>query len=248
MKLKYVVCSGANEYTDIDGLLSLQKEFPLAEFGFQVSGFKCFKGSPRLDWLHRLRKAAQANRTKPLNVALHLNRDWVEGFSAGWIDEVLADLLSWRTSAGKPFFPRVQLNFKFGREKEPDLPTLERMMLSFPDVRFIVSYNDANAHFLEQLYRRKKVTFDCLFDSSFGKAVEPQSLLEPAFPNVLQGWAGGISAENVQKRLQEIERLVPTNAEVFIDAEGALKGEDRHLSLEKCHTYLHNAFAYTNQL
>lgn len=45
-------------------------------------------------------------------------------------------------------------------------------------------------------------------------------------PTVLQGYVGGISMENVLNELDKINQVVPEDREIFIDAEGKLKGED----------------------
>ena len=47
MRVKTITCSGANENTSIDGLLSLLSEFPMAEAGIQISAEKCSVGTPR---------------------------------------------------------------------------------------------------------------------------------------------------------------------------------------------------------
>lgn len=240
MELKYVTCSGANEHTSIGALFALYEQFPFVEFGIQVSGQKCGEGSSRLDWLRSLRAQILAKNIN-LPLALHINQDWVEAFCQGELSPELQELLSYGNKLGMPMFQRVQLNFKVGREKTPNMDILEKQIISFPKVRFILSYNDANADIIRELYRRNEIVFDCLIDESFGEGIVPQKRLPLLFPDIVQGYAGGLSSENVISELKKINSIVPKDALVFIDAEGKLKGNDGHFSFMKAHDFLLNA-------
>lgn len=240
MKLKFITCSGANEHTDIDELASLLSSFHnIAEVGIQVSGKKVFFGSPRYMWLKMLHYRFQSLWPRPC-FALHLNQDWVENFCDGTYPTELIEFLKFRYPDGKPFFGRVQLNFKIGREKTPDLERLLASMKNYPDVRFILSYNDDNAAFIHKIYDTG-FKFDCLYDCSHGEGIKASRYAEPAFEDILQGYSGGISPENVTDVLKEISQVVPYERECFIDAEGKLKGDDGHFSIEKCRHYLKTA-------
>lgn len=155
MKLKYVTCSGVNEHTSIDDLFELYAEFPMIEFGIQVSGQKCGYTSPRLSWLNELYDEIMRRRIA-LPLALHLNQDWVTGFCDGRIPSVLYDLLLYRNHLQMPMFNRVQLNFKIGRERKPDFMNFENMILLYRKHRFIFSYNEANANFIKNFYARDR--------------------------------------------------------------------------------------------
>lgn len=237
MDLKCVTCSGANEYTNIDTLFVLYEHFPCIEFGIQVSGQKCGLNSRRFGWLKDIYLQI-FKRKKNLPLALHLNQDWVSGFCSGVVAPELKELLSYVNLEGDPLFQRIQLNFKIGREKEPQLETLENMMLKFSSVRFILSYNNANAALIEKLYQRHNVVFDCLYDESFGEGVAPKKRKAPVFPDIVQGYAGGLSPENVVRELNKIAAVLPPKAQFFIDAEGKLKGDDGHFSYSKAHDFM----------
>ncbi len=240
MNLKFVSCSGANEHTGIDDLLILLSDFsPKAEACIQVSGKKASWGSARYWWLRALFYRAVMTNTV-VNFALHLNQDWVEKFCAGQSVGELSEFLNWKNSVGLPFFGRVQLNFRIGREKTPDADILMRVLAQYPDVRFILSYNDSNAEFIRDLYR-KGLRFDCLYDNSHGEGIMSEHYASPAFDDILQGYSGGISPENVVSVLKNISCSVSGNREIFIDAEGKLKGDNGHFCLRKCRTYLENA-------
>ncbi len=246
MNLKYVTCSGANEYTDAEALFNLFAEFPMIEFGIQVSGEKCSFASDRYAWLIALHKAAMRKKIA-LPLSLHLNKDWVEKFCAGQEVAELNELLNLKNAQGKPFFQRIQLNFKIGREKRPNIKILEKTMLGFPSLRFILSYNQKNAVLIEKLYQRKKVVFDCLYDESWGEGVLPKQRMAPVFCDVLQGYAGGLSPENVTQELDEIASKLPCDAQFYIDAEGKIKGNDGHFSFANAHDFVENAYLWGKQ-
>ena len=244
MKLKYITCSGANEYTDISELLNVFSA-PLrvvAEFGIQVSGKKASLGSARYWWLQTL-YLRQSHYCPRCNFALHLNQDWVEDFCDGTPSAELSEFLSWKNFWRKPFFGRVQLNFRIGREKTPDLKRLLASMRKYPDVRFILSYNDDNAEFIHRLYD-EGFNFDLLYDNSHGEGIEANHYAPPAFDDVLQGYSGGISPENVVSVLNKISPSVSADKEIFIDAEGKLKGEDGHFSIKRCKAYVERAVLF----
>ena len=242
MKLKCITCSGTNEFTKIDDLFALYQEFPSVEFGIQVSSKKCSSGSARLAWLNNLKNQVLRKR-KALPLALHLNQDWVEGFCDGIKIPELQELLSWTDHQGNPFFQRIQLNFKIGRNKAPEIGRLESQMKKYPHLRFILSYNDANADLIWKIYQRRQVVFDCLFDESFGEGVAPSQRHQPVFDDVIQGYAGGLSPENVSSELEKIAELVPLDAVIFVDAEGKLKGENGHFDYAKAREYVANALS-----
>ena len=168
----------------------------------------------------------------------------MEGFCARKPSAELSQFLSWKNFCFKPFFGRVQLNFRIGREKTPDLGHLLATMKKYLNVRFILPYNDDNAEFIHKLYDTG-FKFDCLYDNSHGEGIEANHYAHPAFEDVLQGYAGGIGPDNVTSVLNKISKVVPANKEIFIDAEGKLKGEDGHFSVEKCKAYLQQAMSFT---
>lgn len=248
-KLKFVTCSGANEFTDIKEMVALTEVYPVIEWGIQVSGKKCSFGSARYQWLCDLQKHLE-EEGKLLNLALHINQDWVEGFTTGKIPQELEDLLEMRDVVDEPLFQRLQLNFKLGRDKTPDIDLLEARLNKYgKECRFIFSYNPENKDLIHQIYREGSRDFDVLYDSSHGEGLLSQSWEEPAFydESILQGYSGGISPENVEDVLSKIAEVVPKNRVFYIDAEGNLKGEDGHISLEKCAAYVKKTLAWEEQ-
>jgi len=245
MEIKFITCSGVNETTDIVSLVALAEQFPIAEFGVQVSGQKCDYGSQRFKWLNNLAGYA-AQQGVVLSIALHVNRLWAEECGQGRIADALADLLELRDCNGDCFAKRIQFNFKIGREKEPDKEKFTALVKSLKKRRCILSYNESNERFIKDLYR-EGVVFDCLYDESFGEGIAPKTRKSPAFIEVVQGYAGGISPENVYATLDGIAQswsISPNTAGIWLDAEGKLKGNDGHLSLDKCRDYLQSALAW----
>lgn len=243
-ELKFITCSGANEFTDIKGMIALSEEFPIIEWGIQVSGKKCSIGSLRWDWIHELQNTLQ-HRKQLINLALHVNADWVENFTRDErLEYELGSLLELKNPEGGPLFSRVQLNFKIGRERMPIENILTGWMFAYQeDRRFIFSYNDENKMFIHRLYKNGLRDFDVLHDSSHGEGISAQQWKEPAFfdEDILQGYAGGLSPDNVMDEVTKIRKVLLYDRAFYIDAEGKLKGDDKHLSLDKCREYVLNA-------
>jgi hypothetical protein len=233
MKIKKIVVSGANEYTEIGEMFALARTFPFVEFGIQVSGFKAAMGTSRWRWLQRLITSQQKGKYH-LNLALHLNQDWVESFCEGRPCVEVESLLAQKYSGREPVFQRVQLNFKVGREKTPDLDALERLIHKYLWHRFILSDNESNAAVIKKLHGRH-LRFDCLYDSSHGEGISAKEWKAPRYKRVFQGYAGGLSPENIRQELDRIAAVVPEEREIFIDAEGRLKDPGSgHLDLRRC--------------
>lgn len=240
MNLVYVTCSGTNEFTNIQEMCELMQAFPLGEIAVQVSEKQSPAGSPRLDWVYELTAYLQTNNIS-INAALHVNRTWVEQLCRGIVVPELQDLLNLQDCNDLPLFKRIQLNFKIGRDDvredcDDTLIAVQHLIKR----RFILSYNPSNERIIRQLYL-KGIRFDCLYDSSFGAGIAPDSRQAPVFADIVQGYAGGITPDNVTAELDKIAAAVehaPTQGFVYIDAQKGLEDEQTHLSLEKCHQYL----------
>jgi len=236
MRLVTITCSGANEHTEISALISMIQQFRKAELGIQVSNLKGAYGTARYWWFRALHLYLIQNRIS-IPIALHINSSWVEDFCQGMVAPELDNFLFLFGADKQPFVKRVQLNFKIGREKTPDLKVLYKTIARFPYQRFILSYNESNADFIQELYQTG-LNFDLLYDNSFGEGILPNTYPAPRFDDVLQGYAGGLSPDNITMELNKISKVVPCGCDFFIDAEGKLKGEDRHFSLKRCCRFL----------
>ena len=239
MRLKTITISGPNEFTDPEKLVKLVTRYSRAEIGVQVSGKKASFATARYWWLMALYLYCVKEK-QVVPMALHVNSDWVEDFGQGEVAQELVNLLSLVNVDGTPFIGRVQLNFKIGREQTPNLEKLLAAMKQFPKQRFILSYNPENAAFIQEVYNTGML-FDLLYDSSHGEGIVPETYTKPVFKNVVQGYSGGLSAENVEEQLWKIAKAIPIGRDFCIDAEGKLKGEDGHISLLKAEEYLKKA-------
>ena len=239
MELKFITCSGTNETTPIPELLQLLSEFPRAEIGVQVSNKKGAFGTPRYDWIHALWREC-SERKRVINAALHVNLQWVEKFGQAVIAPELDEFLKLNNINGLPFFQRVQLNFKIGREAAPDEDKLSVAIRHYSRQHFILSYNESNKRLIHEMYVRA-IDFDCLYDESFGAGIVPAERKAPVYIDVLQGYAGGINPDNVA---EELNKIIVTDPKgyclkgFYIDAHKGLEDENTHFDLNKCRTYL----------
>ena len=245
MKIKFITCSGTNEHTDIQGLVNLLSTYQQAEAGIQIWEDKCAAHMPRYHWIKELH-AYLNDKKQIVNLAAHINRGWVEGFCAGNLAPELEEILNLQDYQGNKFIKRLQLNFKIGREKKPDINRLIDTIKRFPKQRVILSYNSSNAELINQIYSQG-IMFDVLFDASFGAGIMPKEREKAAFSDRLQGYAGGLGPDNIADELAKISAVTPKNAEIYIDAQGRLEDDNQHLSLEKCHAYISNALTWQTQ-
>jgi len=245
-RLKFITCSGVNEFTDIGQMLELADKYPMVEFGIQVSALKCSCDTPRYWWIKAIQNELFKHKRK-LNLALHINQSWVENLCQGILEPEVFELLHLTDIDDEPLFKRIQLNFRIGRDKTPNFEALIQVMQEYSAEgrRFILSYNSANADFIDKIYAFG-IRFDCLFDTSYGEGILPSSREKPAFDDfaILQGYAGGFSPDNVIDELLKIEQVMPQNREFFIDAEGRLKNSDGVVCLSKCEQYLKKALQW----
>lgn len=239
MFLKTVVCSGINENNDIGDAVEFLKKYKNAEFGVQCSPKKAGYHSPRFEWLKEL--LSKLNEHKIENkIALHLNEGFVVSFCDGKVPDEISDLLDTGNAVG-----RLQLNFKIGREtfssgNIPDMKTLEKTMQTVAPHTIILSASQPNLPFIYKAHHQQ-IKFDALFDDSFGEGIAPDTRKPPLFEDVFQGYAGGLSPENVAQELSKIEKSA--KGAVFIDAEGKLK-QDGCFSFEKAERFVQNALDF----
>lgn len=242
MFLKTVVCSGINENNNICDAIEFLKKYKNAEFGVQCSPKKAGYHSPRFEWLKEL--LSKVNEQKIENkIALHLNEGFVVSFCDGKVPDEISDLLDTGNAVG-----RLQLNFKIGREtfasgNVPDIQTLKKTMQAVAPHAIILSASQPNLPFIHKAYHQQ-MKFDALFDDSFGEGIAPNTRKPPLFEDVFQGYAGGLSPENVAQELHKIEKLA--KGAVFIDAEGKLK-QDGCFSFEKAQRFVQNALDFQKQ-
>ncbi len=236
MFLKTIVCSGINEKNDIDEAVRFLKNYPCVEFGVQCSPKKAAYQTPRFEWLQEL--TAKLNEQKIKNrIALHLNEGFVVSFCEEKIPSEIDELLKNGDAIG-----RLQLNFKIGRETfngkvAPDFEKLQNAVYSVSSHSIILSASQTNLPFIQMAHHRG-MKFDVLFDDSFGEGILPDAQKPPLFEDAFQGYAGGLSPENITQELDKIGKVAKST--VFIDAEGKLK-ENGSFSFQRASMFVQNA-------
>lgn len=241
MVLKYITCSGANEHTNIDDLLALAKEYPMMEIGIQVSDKKVTDNPARFDWILALQEKVAAQKIAP-NIALHVNGNWVQQFASRAMIPELDYFLTLSNGCKGWLVKRLQINFLIDNDYRIDLGRFCQAMTDRADRPIVLPYNEKNAIFVRKLHS-KSMKFDCLYDNSHGEGILTQQLQAPVFRDCLQGYSGGLSADNVAEQLQKLSHVVKPKRAVYIDAEGKLKGKNGHLDLQKCESYIKNALS-----
>ena len=111
--------------------------------------------------------------------------------------------------------------------------------IKIPELQELLSWTD---HQGNPFFQRIQLNFK-IGHESFGEGVAPSQRHPPVFDDVIQGYAGGLSPDNVSSELEKIAELVPLDAVIFVDAEGKLKGEDGHFDYAKAREYVANALS-----
>lgn len=253
MNLKCITISGANEHTDIKELVALVERYYhyegiKIELGIQVSPTKASFDSARYQWLMRLHE--QARGFCYVYLALHINPGWVEQVCAGSIPLELIEFMNLfgYYHDGGVILERIQLNFLIGREEAPDMDRLRRVISLYHKFKFILPYNEPNKQFIDDFYFRcfgkHNCYFNLLYDESHGEGKLAKQWRPRVYSDVMQGYSGGLSPENISSELTKIALLNVGDTSVWIDAEGKLKGDDGHLSLQKADAFIQGAKSY----
>jgi len=236
-----VSCCSANERADKDEIIKFLLKNPNIEVGACFMREKLELYSPRYNWIMSVVKELPSTGSGKLT--LHVGGDWARDIvKTGKLPRAMANIVD---KANYPI--QVQLNIADrGRTyiEETDPNKFAKLISSNAEqnkARFTLQYYSTSAPFIEDLL---KVTdnFDVLYDGSFGhgkQAAQYQSL----FPNQLQGYAGGLSPDNIADELSKINALQTIRVPIWVDAEGKLSDEKRNtIDLDKAQKFIDNAF------
>ncbi|MDD4110526.1 MAG: hypothetical protein PHS54_03115, partial [Clostridia bacterium] len=92
--------------------------------------------------------------------------------------------------------------------------------------------------FIKALYSKTQ-WFDVLYDKSFGFGKLSNEYDSTFAGKLLQGYAGGLSPENVKCELDKINKAQPFRTNVWIDAEGKLRNDNINtLDLNKAQKFV----------
>lgn len=209
MKLKHITFTGVDVRTDLQELVSIQKQYPKVEFGVLTSYHWYENGNRYPDPLFM-----SELKGKGLNLALHVcgqaAADAADGF---WdkIDEHLNGNLS--------MFGRIQLNIA----NRPDVPP---MLDSTPDEQTEVIIQQKNVRHIDMFEKSKSLNTSILLDASGGLGIDtPVEVLPNTGCHFKVGYAGGFGPDNVRDKFT----FLMENAQVgdfWIDMESRVRTDD----------------------
>lgn len=228
MKLHCVTLTGADDSTDINGLVELSQRYDFVEWGILFSPSKA--GRPRFPsegWLKRMAMTREIRESARLSAHLcgKAVQDLIDDLAEQekfWFFELDAD---WLNSN----FRRVQMNFNAKRSnltnKQVDMIASDWQELF--DGVLITQDNPANAALNDRLQAQihsqcGAIRFhDILHDASGGLGKRPGTWPAP-IAGVLNGYAGGIGPDNVIETLEALEQIVG-RGHIWIDMEASLR-------------------------
>lgn len=242
MNLRYITCSDPRNHNSHDEMFDLWNLDPRVEIAVQMHPGKVSPDTERYKWIRQLVDKASQSKKAP-RLAIHVNNDWCDEICNGKIPDALAFLFGTRNLADfLPVVERVQLNMPQKTADNFSAEKLKHIIEHFGDIEFIIQYNTKTKNAVDALYKTG-AQFDLLFDASGGKGQSPYAWQSPVYGvSHLQGYAGGLRPENINTELDKIG-TVAKNRDVWIDAEGGLKTDDKFDAMRAA-AYIKNALAW----
>lgn len=230
MEIKYITCSDPRDYNTFAELRSLWNLDPeRVEMGIQMHPGKVSKGTQRYEWVADLIHSLEQDSSNDYNLALHVNSEWCGEICNGKIPEDLVPLFSARHQmlyGSVPVVKRIQLNLPKCVANSFNPQKLKTVIDAFPRQAFILQYNNVTKKAVDALYKTGAL-FTLLYDSSGGRGISPYAWSEPVYKGRMMGYSGGLSPENVEDNLLKISQVTSANDQIWIDAEGKLKTDDK---------------------
>jgi len=246
MKLVRITLTGADDRTDIKDLLALSKEHPLVEWGILLSHTRA--GTPRYPSAGFVTEFVDVQTAAGIrgrvHAAAHLCGATMRDFMTG-IRTDSYDGGAWAAEHGpneREFniaFERAQVNFNAKREGfgESEVQAMMEGWYESMDGALITQHNSANADVWRWIQAREAINnsvlraHQILHDASGGRGLYAAQWAQP-IAGMLNGYAGGLSPENVVETLTANECVVGDGA-IWIDMEGALRNADDAFDLNK---------------
>ena len=258
MQLRYITCSDPREFNDIHDIVDLAKLSSRVEIAVQAHPSKMSHGMPRNEWFRELLDYVITDKIN-INLAVHVNNEWCKHIcSTGEIPTELSDIfdLCYDDDKNRPVVKRWQLNMSENAAKGIKYGKLKRLFNSNSNKEFIVGQN-MNTRLAAGKLHDMGARFSLLYDTSGGRGLSPAIWTVPLYPNVAQGYAGGLSPENVCENLTRIARVavlpnvrydekhkpvysLQERRDIWIDAEGKLKTDDK-FDIARAKKYILNA-------
>lgn len=206
MKPAFITFTGADDATDIGGMVELASHYPI-EWGILFSPKRQGQGRyPSMEFVDRL--------TAPgidLRLAAHL----CGGYSRSLIDEGSTGLEHLLSSN----FDRAQVN--------TSNPTVDPgSILEWADSLGINPILQCRSSFP----KTDSTTVGWLFDASGGRGIQPSAWPEP-IPDTLCGYAGGIGPDNAGTVVSAIGKMA---SRYWIDMEARVRDQHDRFDLERC--------------
>jgi len=213
MKLKRITFTGVDARTDIQDLVDIQREYPIAEFGVLTSYHWYENGNRYLAPM-----LVKSLPGRDLSLALHVCGSAAHDAAVGDWEKIDRHLLG-----TLDMFRRIQLNVS----NRLDNPAV----LSAPPYLQQLIVQQRSRHNLE-LYSR---TFDALhgspncyvsvlLDASGGQGIDTPLEVLPT-PRMV-GYAGGFNPDNVADKLVFLLQNVPRGGRFWIDMESGVRTDD----------------------
>ena len=236
--LKQVTLTGADDRTKISDLIELHSHYPFLELGILVGTHEGTPRFPSADWIREL---VRARADTGLKLSLHVCgiplREIVEQGTA-------TNLLRTRELQGPHlFFKRIQLNVN-GLVADPDsvfrnVGEVAANVLSVAlqwDGKPEFIFQNAGKLPLEAMAGVKKLhKVSILNDASGGRGIVPE--WPGPSGDCENGWAGGLSPDNLFDELPKIHAKASTSRNFWIDAETGVRDGDE-FSIERGERFL----------
>lgn len=211
MKLKHITFTGIDVRTDLQELVSIQKQYPKAEFGVLTSYHWYENGNRYPDPLSLFISKLKG---KGLNLALHVcGRAAADAANGFW------NIIDIHLNGNLSMFGRIQLNIS----NRQDVP---HMLASTPDEHTEVIIQQKDVRHIDMFEKSKSLNTSILLDASGGLGIDtPVEVLPNAGCHFKVGYAGGFGPDNVRDKLaflMENEQV----GDFWIDMESRVRTDD----------------------
>jgi len=211
MRLKHITFTGIDAKTDIQDLIDIQHEFPIAKFGVLTSYHWYENGNRYLNpaFLNNLYAG-----NGELNLSLHICGSMAHDAADGYwnkIEHHMFDTLR--------LFKRVQLNVA-NRTDNP------YRLASTPNKHTEVIIQQKGVHDIEMFERSMWMNVSVLLDASGGQGIDtPIEVLPNVGKSFKVGYAGGINPSNVADKLAYLLQNDQVG-DFWIDMESGVRTDD----------------------
>lgn len=245
MRLRYITCSDPRETVAVEAVLRLSQTAPIVEIAVQAHPSKMSDGMPRNQWFNRLLKESLYMPKAP-NLAVHVNMEWCDNFCQGILAPEIKNWLSLTRTDGTPVIRRWQINVYGSKTKIFNPEEIAKLLKSFSDNEFIFQYGPSECYNIKCLNETGS-KFSLLYDVSCGTGKTNKNWAAPLYTNHPQGYAGGLSPENVTENLDKIKLVTKDRTDVWIDAESKLKNpETKKFDINRAKQYISAALKWQN--